>query len=354
MAARRSTPARTHALAVALVASASASAVSAREYNGILKYQPSIPGNAVIGAVYTLLAAVFFYYVWRHKTKWALCLPIGAACSAVGFFIRCALDPDTVTTGIYATMMLLVVLSPAAFLAFNYLLYGRWIAALDPDFGRQPLSDRQAQKNRKWYHRRRDGPLLERSHYSLLPPRLVGRFFIWSDVFTFLIQSAAGGIQASADADYKKAQLGDNLFLAGVTLQGISYLVFTLLIVVAVFRMRKLGGAQRSSRFLPANHPIMKMFFLFLFSSLCIIIRSVYRIVEFSQGYDGYLNRHEIYLFLLDALPLILAIGTWVAIWPSTLLDKGAQRVREDLQLTSVESGELKANPPSPPMVATR
>ncbi|KAN0065284.1 hypothetical protein ACQY0O_001119 [Thecaphora frezii] len=300
------------------------------KYTGPLKYDPNTPANVIVGVVYTLLSGLFFFYVWRHRAWWALCLPIGAACSAIGFYIRLAMDPNNVTTAIYAIMMMFVVISPAAFLAFHYLLYGRWIAAVDPDFGTRTQHDDGFQEKRERKAAKRRGALLEKSEYSLMPPRLVGRFFIWSDITTFIVQAGAGGMQAAANDNYTMAQVGDKLFLAGVTLQGISYLFFTMLITVAMYRMRRLGA--RRGRLLPINHPIMVMIALFYFSSLCILIRSAYRIVEFAEGYNGYLISHEMYLMLLDSLPLILAIGTWAMCWPTRVLEGCVERVRGDLK----------------------
>lgn len=104
-----------------------------------------------------------------------------------------------------------IVLSPATFLAFNYIIYGRLIVAVDGSLSKR-------------------GGLRAKSHYSLIPPRLVGRMFIWSDVVTFLIQAcqcdylsfflhllillrtlAGGGLMASKDGS--GATVGENIFL---------------------------------------------------------------------------------------------------------------------------------------------
>lgn len=45
-------------------------------------------------------------------------------------------------------------------------------------------------------------------------------------------------------------------------------------------------------------------------------VRCVFRVIEFSQGYDGQLRTTEWYFYVFDSLPLILAISVWVFIWP--------------------------------------
>lgn len=49
-------------------------------------------------------------------------------------------------------------------------------------------------------------------------------------------------------------------------------------------------------------------------------VRSIFRIAEYAQGYDGYLRTHEAFLYLLDSLPLFLAMLAWALLWPPTIL----------------------------------
>lgn len=99
--------------------------------SGILKYEPSKGGNYFVGGTYALFSAILFFHIFRRKDRWALCLPIGCLCSAIGFFVRPSIDPFNVSLGLYIIQSMFVVISSAAFLAFNYLLYGRMILAVD-------------------------------------------------------------------------------------------------------------------------------------------------------------------------------------------------------------------------------
>jgi hypothetical protein len=49
-------------------------------------------------------------------------------------------------------------------------------------------------------------------------------------------------------------------------------------------------------------------------------IRCIFRFVEYTQGYDGYLASHEAFFYLLDALPLALAMLLFIAVWPPRFL----------------------------------
>jgi hypothetical protein len=198
-------------LAGALLLSAPlVAAEPALDPEGLLIYMPTIGAAVGIGGAYLLLAAVHFFHIFRSGAKWGLCLPIGGLFAALGWLLRLPVRTNQRSTPLYAVQQLFIVLSPAAFLAFNYvsgqrngercggctrplaqarharltlsascqILYGRLIVAIDKsiDMG---------------------GKKRQRSEFSPIPPRIVGRLFVWSDVITFLVQCAGGGMQAT-------------------------------------------------------------------------------------------------------------------------------------------------------------
>ncbi|KAF8904620.1 hypothetical protein BGZ58_006483, partial [Dissophora ornata] len=178
------------------------STTSTEQYTGILKYKPSFAANAAFGAIYAVLGVMFSFHIIRRNDKWALCLPLGAFFSAAGYFIRLQLDPLNVRIMTYVLQQLFIIVSPSAFLAFNYMLYGRLITAVDPKFDGYSKSQSK----------------MEKSRFSFIPPLIVGRTFVWSDAISFLVQMAAGGMLATASM----RGTGNTLFIVGVSVQGIS------------------------------------------------------------------------------------------------------------------------------------
>lgn len=232
--------------------------------SSILRYEPSVPGNIIFGALYGIVGVMFSYHIYRHKDKWALCLPIGAIASAIGYFLKLALDPDNFQLMTYVVQNALVVISPSAFLAFNYMLYGRFITAIDPKFD---INNTKA------------GSKMEKSRFSFMPPKIVGRTFVWSDIITFLIQMAAGGMQAAGNSGGDSLRkLGFNLFLAGVTIQGVSYCLFTALLTVAMKRLiddRRKNPLTRRNGFMGLDSKTTLIAVGLYVSSLFIIVRSL-------------------------------------------------------------------------------
>ncbi|KAF9324834.1 hypothetical protein BG006_000198 [Podila minutissima] len=300
--------------------------------NGPLAYQPSIAGNIIFGILYFVLGVAFSYHIHVHRSRWAICLPAGAIASAVGFFMRPIIDADDLQLGPFIASNILVIASPSAFLAFNYMLYGRFITAIDPKFGNVATNASTtilAEDGTK----QPKGSLRESSKFSFIPPLIVGRIFIISDISTFMVQVVAGSMQGQAGDDNPElANIGDKLFLAAVSVQGLSYCLFTLLLTVALMRLvvdrRSNKSHALEGGMLGLGKQTTFIAVGFYISSLFIILRSVYRVVEYTQGHQGYLISHEVYLFILDAAPLVLAIGIWSFIWPTILLDRIASETR--------------------------
>ncbi|KAF9121870.1 hypothetical protein BGW39_010209 [Mortierella sp. 14UC] len=303
--------------------------------NEILKYTPNLPGNIAIAILYAILGGLFSYYIFRHKTKWALCLPIGSFACSLGFLVRLGLDPHNLLVPLFVLQNILIIATPSAFLAFNYILYGRFVTAIDPQF-----SFNQS-------HLR-----MEKSRYCLIPPRIVGRIFVVSDITTFLIQVAAGSMVGNAAGKNASiANIGDKLFLTGVCAQGISYGLFTVLLSHTLMRLvadrRKAGLNQSERSWMGLDRNIAITVGCLYVSSLFIIIRSVYRIIEFVQGHEGYLISNEVFLFVLDAVPLVFAIGVWAIVWPTELLDRIAAQVHEEAQTYPMDADNAQPSRPS-------
>ncbi|ORY33699.1 RTA1 like protein-domain-containing protein [Naematelia encephala] len=248
-----------------------------------LRYVPNEAVNIVAAVLYFLTAAALTYRQIRQPANFFLCLVIGAWCEGIGLAIRLGLRNNLHSTGLYIAMYLFVVLSPCAFLAGNYILLGRLVAHLEGDRYLRPFK-----------------------------PRLVSWIFIISDVITFFIQAAGGGLSISDNV--KTAQAGGNIFLAGIAAQMASFILFSSLWAVFAFRIHRGDRALWDLRWWRPLHYAMG------FTCICFVIRSVYRTVELSQGYIGFLATHERYFLGLDTLPLWLGINTYVFFWPGAYL----------------------------------
>jgi hypothetical protein len=143
---------------------------------------------------------------FRFRANYFLCLVIGAYCEAIGLVLRIIFRNQLHSQGVYIAMYLFVVLSPCAFLAGDYILLGRIAGHLDGARYLRPLK-----------------------------PNLISWTFVISDVITFLIQAAGGGLSISKTIS--TAEAGGHIFLAGIAIQMASFLVFSVLWAIFAYRV---------------------------------------------------------------------------------------------------------------------
>lgn len=240
-----------------------------------LRYIPTLWVAALALSLYFVTSILLTIQFWRHgRGKWFLCLIIGGYCEAFGLLMRIPFRSNPHSTGIYIIEYLFVVLSPCAFLAGDYIVFGRLVQMLDGQ-----------------------------RHVPIRANRIM-RFFVASDVTTFLIQAAGGGLSTAQNASSQKT--GGDIFLAGIALQMVSFAFFTGLYLWFGFR------CYTRDKYV-WNAPGWKPLYWALgWTCIGFLIRSVYRTIELSQGYTGYLNTHEPWFYIFDTVsPTATAIFYW-------------------------------------------
>ncbi|KAL5511882.1 hypothetical protein ACEPAH_5100 [Sanghuangporus vaninii] len=248
----------------------------------VFDYTPSKAGAIIVGVVLVILSISVLVRLYRKRNWWGLCLPIGILLYAIGFFVRLASVNNPSSRGLFATSQVLIIASPGAFLAFNYIVYGRLIRTFAAG----------------------------QSQYSLMRPQIVASVFITSDIVTFIVQGAGAALSTSPDT----LQTGRNVVLIGVAAQTASYAIFCVLLVHSHVKFAKDGKSNSS------NFP-WALFYVLYFSSIFITVRAVYRLVEFIQGHGGYLITHEVFFYCLDTVPLFLATSIHALFWPGNLIE---------------------------------
>jgi hypothetical protein len=107
---------------------------------------------------------------------------------------------------------------------------------------------------------------------------------------------------AGKSADSVK--MGEKLVIAGLFVQLLFFGFF--IVVAAIFHIRIIRVPTAPS--LMRDIPWKKHMYVLYWASLLIMIRSIFRVVEYIQGHDGYLLRHEVYLYIFDAVLMFLTM----------------------------------------------
>lgn len=177
--------------------------------------------------------------------------------------------------------------------------------------------------------------------FSQLSPLWYAYIFLAFDIVSFFVQSAGGAVSAIATNNDTSLKPGTYIMTAGIGIQVASITVFLGFWFLFLYRIYFKPNQRGTIYASPYAKPLILNFFRFLLnlkliqeyrrtglesrynpkfadirartlfnyfplvmtiSVILIYVRSLYRIVELSQGFEGYLITHEFYLLIFDAL----------------------------------------------------
>ncbi|KAK9358714.1 hypothetical protein V1504DRAFT_441918 [Lipomyces starkeyi] len=143
-------------------------------------------------------------------------------------------------------------------------------------------------------------------HHSLIRVNWLTKTFLISDVVTFCIQGGGAGMLVVSSL----ANIGKIIVIAGLILQVLGFCLF--IVTSVVFQMR-------------------------IGLSVLITVRSLFRVVEYIMGQNGYLMSHEWCLYTFDGVPMLFCMVIFGIWYP------GEVCFIPKVNLAAVESFELKS-----------
>ncbi|KAJ7192557.1 RTA1 like protein [Mycena pura] len=170
--------------------------------------------------------------------------------------------------------------------------------------------------------------------------------FLSSDIIALFVQAAGGSI-ASSGTTPTKVQLGSHILLAGIAFQLVALSIYCCLAAEFFLRYaynRPLKWRTTARAAMDTNTATMS--YALAFSTLVILVRSVYRIIQLSSGWQGRIMRTELYFNVLDGGMIALAIWTFNFAHPGRLLGASTPETPSDYGLALKRgSGESDAQP---------
>ena len=153
------------------------------------------------------------------------------------------------------------------------------------------------------------------------------------DIISLAIQTV-GGVEVSSSEDLEDINHGGGVMRAGIIFQFSNTAVFAVLILATTLRLW-----NKSQTLLDvAGWPAMVSMCV---STLMLLVRNGYRIVELSDGWEGHVMRTEAYLTGLDMAPMAIAIGVFLVFSPSLFLSPAHYEKRAGSLTGSVELAEI-------------
>ncbi|CAF0980835.1 unnamed protein product [Adineta steineri] len=246
-------------------------------------YMPSL-APTIVSLIFFILLFISLTILTIWKRSWyMITLLVGCILEIIGYGTRIPLVSKPVgQIPLYACMNGCLIIAPVFNAAIEYVLFGRLVHALG-------------------------------DQYSLIKPKLISWIFIICDAFSFLIQISGAGLLTSAK-DGAGAQTGQTILLAGLGINLGSFAIFCLQLFYFEYRIRKSppifpNGSIYEKRW-------RRFVYIIYLSSTLVLIRQIYRVIEFAQGFTGYLAVHEIFFYIFDTIPIFISSALYVICFP--------------------------------------
>ncbi|GFN19561.1 RTA1 domain-containing protein [Aspergillus tubingensis] len=245
-------------------------------------YTPSAAAAGIFVVLFGISTVLHFLQLVRTRTWFMIPFFIGGILETIGYVGRLlsSLESPEYSTGSYAMQSALILIAPAFLAASIYMTLGRIIR------------------------------LVQAEHYSVFKVKWVTKIFVAGDVLSFLMQASGAGLMVSGSSD---PTTGEHIIIGGLFVQIIFFGFF--IITALVFQMRLAKAPTSTSTEL--SHIWRRHMNALYISSILIFVRSIVRVVEYLQGYDGYLMKHEVFIYVFDALLMFLAMEVLQFIHPS-------------------------------------
>ncbi|KXT02304.1 hypothetical protein AC578_196 [Pseudocercospora eumusae] len=268
-------------------------------------YNPSMAAAVIFILLFLATTSLHGYQMFRTRTWFMTAFFIGGCFEIIGYCGRAASaseSPDW-TLGPYCIQSLFLLVAPALFAASIYMELARIVLMVDAD------------------------------HLLFIRRTWLTRLFVGGDCFSFLMQASGGGMMAGSG---DMINIGEKLVLGGLGLQIIFFGLFV--IAGVVFHVRARKNPTPKCKKMPWQRHLFSMYIV----SILIFIRSIVRLTEYGQGFNGYIISREWYLYVFDACMMLLAMITMNIIHPSEVaaLIRGSGRMVEkviktkDIQVT--------------------
>ncbi|KAG8687598.1 hypothetical protein FRC09_013400 [Ceratobasidium sp. 395] len=254
--------------------------------DGNYNYDANVPAAALFAALFGLTLGLHFVQAIRGKCRYLIPLLVATTMETLGYIFRIIAikQPDTLWPLIISETLIIV--APAFLAANDYMIFGRIMAYVG-------------------------------SEHGIVRHGLITKIFVGADVVAILTQ-ATGGSMLSGNGGISTIKLGRAILIVGLALQVISFGIFMFIAVTFDVKTRRSLGDKMNT--------IRPLIWAFYVSALLIIIRSIYRTIEFSTinfNFDeqqGYAITHEWLFYVFDSLLIIIATVVFNLVHPANYL----------------------------------
>ena len=230
-------------------------------------YVPSLAASIVFAVVFGTSTAVHLYQCFRTRAYYMLPLIVGGIGEFAGYICRIKSwteAPDYQLTA-YIVQSISILIAPAFTAATIYITFGRIMLVVKGE-ARSPVRQ-----------------------------KFLTLIFVLGDLFSLVVQSNGASILTKKEPN--SATVGKWVVTGGLIIQVFFFGVFMLISMVFYRRLRQ--SPTQHAKLIPDLWRLY-LFYLYIASTL-IMVRSIFRVIEYIQGDDGYLLTHQVFLYVFDS-----------------------------------------------------
>ncbi|KIW00636.1 uncharacterized protein PV09_07830 [Verruconis gallopava] len=258
-------------------------------------YLPDVPLNSAFAGlfgIYTITVLLLGIYVRKFRTYTAVIF-VGELMEVFGFVARVYAHAYPFSDAAYIMQMVCLTLAPTFMAAGIYFSLQRLVITFSGELSR-------------------------------IPPLWIPRVFIVCDILSLFLQGMGGALAAYYASQQELPDKGNYTMISGLSFQALTLLLFLTLAVDYAFRLWRFqknvgwgvlnqdpiaAGLRESKR-------IKWLISSLTISGILIFFRSIYRVLELSEGWKGFLMSSEKYVVGLETIPVIIAGGLLAVLHP--------------------------------------
>ncbi|KAJ3538725.1 hypothetical protein NM208_g5786 [Fusarium decemcellulare] len=246
------------------------------------KYVPSAAGAGLFCAAFGLVTIAYVWRIWKSRTWFTIPFAVGGFMQFIGYAGRAACHTRTSRLMPFVVQQNNILLAPVLYAASIYMTLGRTIRNV---------------KGEK---------------HSIVSPKRLTAVFLTCDILALAVQGSAAGLMVLAEY----AQIAEGIVIAGLAIQIVAFGLFWL--TSWVFHIRMSRDLVLTSA-IPAEVQWENTMRMLYGVSALIMLRSIFRMIEFVMGQDGYLLSNEWPLYIFDTLPMLAVMGIFWKWFPSSV-----------------------------------
>ncbi|KAL0933304.1 Protein RTA1-like protein 2 [Colletotrichum truncatum] len=273
-------------------------------------YTPTLPGAIVAFSIFAILTSLHLWRLIHNRARYFIAFTIGGVFQLVGYGFRIWSHFNKENVLPFAMQNAYILLAPALYAASIYMILGRLIRTCHAE------------------------------HLSLIRVEWVTRIFVGGDIAAFSIQASGGSMAMSS---FKLFKIGEKVVIAGLFVQ---VLIFGFFVCTTVLFHRRILSTPTEIT-LQGALPWQRHLYVLYSTSGIILVRSIFRIVEYMEGNGGFLVSHEVFLYIFDTLLMIAVMGICLVWYVGDLESKKQSKERYQRQpnMSTEDSLELGVQP---------